>query len=281
MNYNELWRQLAQVYETGEAKAIARMVYEERCGLNFSDILLGKDTHLSEHMQEDLKKIAQRLLRNEPVQYVLGEAEFCGRRFYVEPGVLIPRPETEELCALAEKQRREGGSGCTILDIGTGSGCIAVTLAADMPDTQVTAWDVSEKALAVAQKNAKRHGVTIHFQQVDILAMAHKVSPQAAFDIIVSNPPYILNKERENMEKNVLEYEPDIALFVPDENPLCFYRAIASLGTTALKAGGSLCFEINPLCVKALSEMLSTMSYRDINVYKDQYGRQRLLSAKR
>ena len=179
MTYNELWRQLAQIYNEGEAKAIARMTYEERFGLTLSDIYLGKETQLSAADQTELQFIAKRLLQGEPIQYVLGQTYFCGRQFMVNEHVLIPRPETEELCQwilaadlheLTQAVRcRPLSSAAEILDIGTGSGCIAITLAAEMPQAEVTAWDISAEALKVAAENARRHNVSVSFEQVDVL----------------------------------------------------------------------------------------------------------------
>ena len=277
MTYNELWRKLAQIYGEGEAKAIARTTYEVRYGLTLSDIYLGKDTQLSADCQTELQKIAKRLLQGEPIQYILGQAEFCGRTFMVNEHVLIPRPETAELC-----QWIIATDPAHILDIGTGSGCIAITLAADIPDAEVTAWDISEEALKVAKENAKRTNVHVSFEKVDVLHLPSAIRHQTpAFDLIVSNPPYICNKERETMEANVLEHEPHTALFVPDDDPLLFYRAIAQYGQTALKDGGWLYFEINPLYAEPLREMLSKMSYRDIEIKEDQFGKQRMIKAKK
>ena len=282
MTYEKLWHLLTPLYGEGEAKAIARMVYEVRYGLTFTDLCIGKDTQLSADDQAELEEIAQRLERHEPIQYVLGKAEFMGEWYDVEPGVLIPRPETEELVRWISlspdpSPKREGRH---FLDIGTGSGCIAITLAAMYPEAKVTAWDISEKALEVARKNAKRLGVDVNFEQVDILANSQQ--PKAnSYDIIVSNPPYICNKEREAMEQNVLDYEPHEALFVPDDDPLLFYRAIAEYGKKALKPDGWLYFEINPLYAESLREMLSTMSYHDIECKDDQYGKQRMIRARR
>lgn len=284
MSYQQFWHNLAPVYGEGEAKAIARMVYEIRFGLTLPDLLLGKDTQLSADQQKELEEIIQRLQQYEPVQYVLGISDFCGRQFHVEPGVLIPRPETEELCRWVTEDVRgeklEVRGEKNILDIGTGSGCIAITLAAELPDVQVTAWDISEQALAIAKGNAQRLGTDVRFEQVDILERQN-TSLTSHLSIIVSNPPYILNKERANMEDNVLKHEPHIALFVPDDDPLLFYRAIAHYGQKALKKGGSLYFEINPLCADDLAEMLRRMSYRDIETRCDQYGKQRMMKAKR
>jgi release factor glutamine methyltransferase len=277
MTYNELWRQLAQIYDEGEAKAIARMTYEECFGLTLSDIYLGKDTQLSADCQTELEEIAKRLMQGEPVQYVLGRADFCGRTFMVNKHVLIPRPETEELC-----QWIIAADAAQILDIGTGSGCIAITLAAEMPEAEVTAWDISAEALSVARENAKRTHVHVSFEQVDILHLPSSVIHlTSAFDLIVSNPPYICNKERAAMEANVLEHEPHTALFVPDDDPLLFYRAIAQYASTALKPGGWLYFEINPLYAEPLRDMLNMMLYHDIEIKEDQYGKQRMIRAKK
>ena len=278
MTYRQLWQRLVPVYGEGEAQAIARLIYEVRYGLTLSDLLMGRDSSVP---QDELEQIAIRLERQEPVQYILGQTEFCGRTFVVNKHVLIPRPETAELCQWIVLGN--GLQGCKkILDIGTGSGCIAITLAAEMPKAEVTAWDISEEALKVAKENAKRTNVHVKFEQVDILHLPSSILHlTSAFDLIVSNPPYICNKERETMETNVLEHEPHTALFVPDDNPLLFYRAIAQYGQTALKEGGWLYFEINPLYAEPIREMLSKMSYHDIEIKGDQYGKQRMIRAKK
>ena len=279
MTYNELWHLLAPLCGDGEAKAIARLVFEVRFGLSMSDICLGKDTQLSANNQKELKGIADRLLEQEPIQYVLGQADFCGRTLMVNEHVLIPRPETEELCRWITSQGVRHRVG--LLDIGTGSGCIAITLAAEMPDAEVTAWDISAEALDVARENAKRTHVHVSFEQVDALNLPHSSFLTSHFSLIVSNPPYICNKERASMEANVLEHEPHTALFVPDDDPLLFYRTIAQYGQTALEPGGWLYFEINPLYAQPLCDMLRMMSYHDIELNLDQYGKQRMIRAKR
>ena len=220
MNYNELWHQLAPLYGDGEAKAIAQMVYEVRFGLSLSDIYLGKDTQLSADCQAELQEIAKRLADNEPVQYVLGVADFCGRQYHVEPGILIPRPETEHLCRLITKHVAIGSANRKVLDIGTGSGCIAITLALDIPNSQVTAWDISPIALRVAKGNAEQLGANVNVIENDMLQQTYQVAPQ--WDLIVSNPPYICDNEAEQMEANALYNEPEIALFVPEDDPLLF-----------------------------------------------------------
>ena len=278
MTYYELWHLLAPLYGDGEAKAIARLVFEVRFGLSMSDICLGKDTQLSANNQKELKGIVDRLLEQEPIQYVLGQANFCGRTFMVNEHVLIPRPETEELCQWINSQ--DASPRVRLLDIGTGSGCIAITLAAMYPKAEVTAWDISPEALEVARENAKRTHVNVSFEQIDILHLPSNLLHQT-YDLIVCNPPYICNKERACMEANVLEHEPHTALFVPDDDPLLFYRAIAQYGQTALEPEGWLYFEINPLYAQPLSDMLHMMSYHDIELKLDQYGKQRMIRAKR
>ena len=280
MTYNELWRQLTQVYDDYEAKAIARMVYEVRFGLMPSVLFIGKDTQLSTDDQKLLAEITQRLLTGEPIQYVLGEAEFGGRTFHVEPGVLIPRPETYELCQWIMEERRgkkEEGRNTSILDIGTGSGCIACTLAAELADAEVTAWDISDDALRIATENAKRTNVHVSFEKVDVLntSLLNRERPATGLDIIVSNPPYICNKERATMERNVLEHEPELALFVPDDDPLLFYRTIARFAAKTLNPGGALYFEINPLYVSEIQQMLSKEGFSHTEIRNDQFGKQR------
>ena len=319
--YNELWRRLAHIYGENEAKAIARLVYEVRYGLSFADLLMGREANVP---QQELEDIAQRLERQEPVQYVLGQADFCGRTFHVDEHVLIPRPETEELCRWIveevgserpcdSEQLQKTNGALSILDIGTGSGCIAVTLAADIPQARVTAWDISEGALHVARGNARRHGVSIAFERVDVLSLEHPASgtqppspgtehltsgtqptSPGSYHLIVSNPPYICNKERASMEANVLEHEPHEALFVPDDDPLLFYRAIARYALTALAPGGWLYFEINPLYADALCDMLRSCAapppspaphcaarFCRVEARQDAYGRQRMIRAQR
>ncbi|MBP3776449.1 MAG: peptide chain release factor N(5)-glutamine methyltransferase [Prevotella sp.] len=278
MTYQELWHRLAKVYDEGEAKAIARIVYEVRYDLSFSDLLMGRDTEVP---VAELEQIALRLEQHEPVQYVLGQTDFCGHTFLVNEHVLIPRPETEELCRWILSSLTGGQSPYEILDIGTGSGNIAITLSAGIPNAHVSAWDISSEALAVARENAQRNHVQVAFERVDILNPHLSTLTPPSYDLIVSNPPYITNKEREEMDLNVLDYEPHTALFVPDEDPLRFYRAIATFGQTALRLGGWLYFEINPLYANALCEMLRMMSWHDIETKDDQFDKPRFIRAQR
>ena len=279
MSYQQLWQQLARTYDTGEAKAIARMLYEVRYGLSLSDLLMGRDADVP---QQELQQLTERLEQHEPIQYVLGQADFCGRTFKVSPAVLIPRPETEELCQWVTTKVRDSAcndAALSILDVGTGSGCIAITLAAELPEAKVTAWDISEDALLVACENALLNGVTVDFELQDVLLAT--AAAQQTKDIIISNPPYICNKERATMEANVLEHEPHQALFVPDDDPLLFYRAIAKLGQQTLIHDGWLYFEINPLFAAQLARLLSAMSYYDIEIKEDQFGKQRMIRARK
>ena len=303
MTYEELWHRLTPLYEAGEAKAIVRWVFDVRFGLSWTDILCGKVTELSAHDQTELEKIMQRLEKGEPVQYIIGVTDFFGRQFHVAPGVLIPRPETEELCRWilasdkhgltrtvreslhqsdAEVRISPSQSDANILDIGTGSGCIAITLALELPDAKVTAWDISDDALRIAADNAKSLDANVTFEHRDILdtsLTSHLSLFTPQFDLIVSNPPYICEKEKSAMECNVLEHEPRLALFVPDDDPLLFYRAIAQYAVEALKPQGSLFFELNPLYADDLAQMLRMMSYHDISIRRDQFSKPRFLKA--
>ena len=276
MNYNELWHQLAPLYSDGEAKAIAQMVYEVRYGLSLSDIYLGKDTQLSADCQAELEEIAKRLADNEPVQYILGVADFCGRQYHVEPGILIPRPETEHLCRLITKHVAIGSTNRNVLDIGTGSGCIAITLALDIPNSQVTAWDISPIALRVAKGNAQQLGAQVNVIENDMLQQTYQVAPQ--WDLIVSNPPYICDSEAEEMDANVLDYEPEIALFVPDDNPLQFYVPIMNYAQSALHPGGQLWLETNPLYEEMIVERLLELGF-NVTAHDDQFGKTRFIQA--
>lgn len=273
-------------YDDGEARAVARYLLEMSFGLQMTDILCGATEQLPD---DKLQSKINRLLDGEPVQYVTGTAEFCGRCFNVAPGVLIPRPETEELCRLVEEDERANGErNRHILDIGTGSGCIAITLALDIPGTQVEAWDISDEALAIARKNAMEHKAVVKFENVDILKMppnhpnVETNSMRGAcvtYDKIVSNPPYIVPSEASEMEHHVLCLEPGIALFAPENNPLLFYDAIAVYAMQALRPLGKLFFEINPLFAERLGEMLAGRGFTDITFGDDRFGRRRFAIA--
>ena len=231
--YQQFWQSLTPLYDAGEAQAIVRTVLDVEYGMTLTDIICGKVNELSSDEERNLEEIITRLQNGEPVQYVLGEADFAGRTFHVEPGVLIPRPETAELCQWIEEEvsSLEADERKQILDICTGSGCIAITLGLTIPNSEVTGWDISEDALSIAQGNVemlKAGNVRIEYQDALMLPKAAEAesSFSKGWNIIVSNPPYICEKEKADMEKNVLEHEPSIALFVPDEDPLKFCSQI-------------------------------------------------------
>ena len=278
MTYRELWQALIPAYGEREAKSIARMVFEQRFGLSLTDICMGKDKQLSEKTHSETEKIAERLLQNEPVQYVLGCETFCGRTFKVRPGVLIPRPETAGLIELMASLRDPKRSSADILDIGTGSGCIAVTAALDIPEADVTAWDIADEALATAAENAKDLGAQVRIVRQDALCPPED---NGLWDFVVSNPPYICDKERAEMSRNVLDHEPATALFVPDDDPLKFYRAIARYSRLALRPGGWLLFEINPLYADDMMTMLTDEHFDRISISDDMFGRKRFAMAQR
>ena len=269
-------KELKQHYGTAEGYALYRLVMEECFGLTHTDILLGKDNQISEENQARLLEITGRLLKNEPVQYVLGYADFCGHRFAVRPGVLIPRPETELLVqkALQLGHGMEGVTEPEALDIGTGSGCIAVSMA--LAGCRVTAMDISEEALGIAMQNATALNAEVVFVHENILQPSRTAQQ---WHVIVSNPPYICLHEAEAMERNVLDYEPHNALFVPDTDPLIFYRAIASYAMSHLSAGGWLCLEINQAYPDEMEKLLSSFGFKDVTIQKDQYGKDRIAYA--
>ena len=371
MTYNQLWKRLTAIYNEREAQAIVRTVLDALFGMSLTDICLGKVTQLSADDTTRLEKIMQRLEKSEPVQYVLGAEWFAGRLFDVAPGVLIPRPETEDLvkwaCDEAKEKEKEDNSKDergkeekevskkgeapqkeeqllssplkeeeeglrkgkdasqkeeqplssplkeekeglrkgkdasqkeeqhlssllksnkevsekgeevphpSILDIGTGSGCIAITVALALPQARVTAWDISTDALAIAAGNAHRLGASVRFEHQDALSAP---DDEARWDVIVSNPPYICDKERADMSDNVLSYEPELALFVPDSDPLLFYRAIARYASKALKPGGRLLFETNTAYAHEVAQAMANEGFTAIEVRNDCFGKPRMV----
>ena len=371
MTYNQLWKRLTAIYNEREAQAIVRTVLDALFGMSLTDICLGKVTQLSADDTTRLEKIMQRLEKSEPVQYVLGAGWFAGRLFDVAPGVLIPRPETEDLvkwaCDEAKEKEKEDNSKeergkeekevskkgeapqkeeqllssplkeeeeglrkekdasqkekqllssplkeeeerlrkgkdasqkeeqhlssllksnkevsekgeevphPSILDIGTGSGCIAITVALALPQARVTAWDISTDALAIAAGNAHRLGASVRFEHQDAL---NAPDDEERWDVIVSNPPYICDKERADMSDNVLSYEPELALFVPDSDPLLFYRAIARYASKALKPGGRLLFETNTAYAHEVAQAMANEGFTAIEVRNDCFGKPRMV----
>lgn len=297
MTYNQLWKRLTAIYNEREAQAIVRTVLDALFGMSLTDICLGKVTQLSADDTTRLEKIMQRLEKSEPVQYVLGAEWFAGRLFDVAPGVLIPRPETEDLvkwtCDEAKEKEKEDNSKeergkeekevskkgeeaphPSILDIGTGSGCIAITVALALPQARVTAWDISTDALDIAAGNAHRLGASVRFEHQDAL---NAPDDEERWDVIVSNPPYICDRERADMSDNVLSYEPEHALFVPDSAPLLFYRAIARYASKALKPGGRLLFETNTAYAHEVAQTMADEGFTAIEVRNDCFGKPRMV----
>ena len=263
---------LSPLYDSREATAIAREVVCRVCGYTFSQLVINYD---SECIIENLQTIIDQLSASRPVQYVTGIAEFYDLEFKVCEGVLIPRPETAELVAQIVADTHPGAK---ILDVGTGSGAIAVALAKSIEGAKVTAVDISDVALEIAAENAERNGVNIAFYKADALG---DMSSLGEFDIIVSNPPYIPQSDVVRMARNVVDYEPHTALFVADDDALCFYRSIAQNGVKMLRMGGALYFEIYEQFGEQIRQMLEQMGYNDIVVAKDVFGKERMVWSRR
>lgn len=276
--YQQLTQSLATHYDQGEARAIARLYIEESLGLCYTDILTDKPLFLTAEQSARWEHDLQRLAQGVPVQYVLGYAHFMGHRFRVDTSVLIPRPETEGLVQWACE--RAGTAPIRMLDAGTGSGCIAVSLAQALSSSRVWAWDISEAALALAQTNAQQLGANITFAQRDIIAQAQRPDDAAqSLDLLVSNPPYIREKEMAEMERHVLDHEPHLALFVPDYDPLLFYRALAQLGQHLLVSGGSLLVECHRDCVNHVADLFALLGYTQVETRLDCFEAPRFVAA--
>ncbi|HEX8426178.1 peptide chain release factor N(5)-glutamine methyltransferase [Hymenobacter sp.] len=267
---------LEAVYPASEADSIAGLVLEHLLGVTPLQRRMQAQEPVPEEVEEQLPALQARLLQHEPLQYVLGEAWFMDMTLEVTPATLIPRPETEELVQLIIQECSEVDS---VLDVGTGSGCIPLALCRALQPTQVTAVDISAEALAVARRNAVRYGCEIDFQQLDILKETpHRILPHT-LDVLVSNPPYVLENERASMRPNVLNFEPATALFVPDNDPLLFYRRIAELGIMLLKAGGSLYFEINEQYANQTVSLLTGLGYTAVAARPDIFDKERMVRA--
>ena len=276
--FNYLISEITSVYEENEAKSIVYLLLEHYLNLSKTDILL--DNFVNQPF--DFQDIIIRLKAQEPVQYIIGETEFYGRKFKVTPDTLIPRPETEELVQLviSSWQLAVGSvaqSPISVLDLGTGSGCIAISLACELPNAQVYAYDISEKVLKIAKENANRNNVNVIFEQLDILNFPPSSFPP--FSIIVSNPPYVMNAEKSEMEQNVLDYEPHLALFVEDSNPLIFYKSIAEFAFKNLIINGLCIVEINQAFGLETAELFWNQGFRYVEVVKDMFGKDRMVKA--
>lgn len=274
--YSYIKENLQSCYSPDEASALAKWILADAFHFSVTELYTGKDINFRQKDKDRLEDILTRLKRYEPLQYVLGECAFCGLMFRVTSDVLIPRPETAELVDWIVADH--AGKDVSVLDVGTGSGCIAVALGHRLERASVTAWDVSGAALQVARGNASRNGVDVNFQQVDVLQAE---VPELHVDVLVSNPPYVTGKERAEMERNVLDWEPETALFVPDDDPLLFYRAIAEHGLRLLKKGGCIYFEINRAFGRETESLLERLGYCQVELRKDSYGNDRMVKAER
>lgn len=264
---------LAGVADPQEVQAMNRVICEDVFNYDPVDVALRQESELPDFAPQRVAEIIARLQRHEPLQYILGTARFHGHRFKVTPAVLIPRPETEQLVDLIIEENQ--GSDLRVLDMGTGSGCIAISLARALKFARVDALDVSRDALAVARDNAASLKVKVRFFESDILAP----QPAATYDIIVSNPPYITWSERELMERNVKDYEPAQALFVPDNDPLLFYKAIASYAKRSLEKGGRLYLEINQRFGAEVKRLLEDCGFDEVRIIVDSFGKDRFAVA--
>lgn len=269
---------LTGIYDRTEAEAIARALLTDREQIPLSHLIAFCDDECTVPAAELEQAIGQ-LAAGRPLQFVLGHCEFCGLEFEVGEGVLIPRPETEELVAAVLGRANDGDS---VLDLCTGSGCIAIALTKRLKNSRITAVDISEKALEYARHNARKNGVGIDFMQADILSdftLCGSAAP--AFDVIVSNPPYVPQSDIDSMHVNVKDFEPHEALFVPDGNPLLFYERIADIGTDMLRDGGLLAFEIYELYADRIARMLEAKGYRNIETIKDANLKPRIVCSQR
>jgi len=274
---NEIRNALREHYPDSEALALAKMLLVEAFGFSTLELYGGKDKEISGKRLDVLNEMIARLKKNEPIQYVIGAEVFCGWTFEVNENVLIPRPETQELVRWIEADWKSDAP-CRILDVGTGSGCIAISLSKLLEGAEVEAWDISEGALRVARRNADRNEAQVFFRRVDVLKAC---TEDCRYDVIVSNPPYITESEKQDMEANVLDWEPHTALFVPDADPLLFYRRIAELGVSMLNEGGALYFEINRAYGEETVRMLEGLGYKQIELRKDNWGNDRMIKANR
>ena len=293
MTYDDIWRRLAGVYDQREARAVARMLVEEKFSLSFADIICGGVEALPDADKQWIEAAVKRLEQGEPIQYVLGWAWFGGLKFNVRSGVLIPRPETEWLVDnICAHPAPSNDRPLRVLDIGTGSGCIALSIKQRLPETYVEAWDISTEALSIAADNARSLGLDVVWRQQDALNITPNVlstvpnynsavPDSPLWDVIVSNPPYICERERTDMARNVLEHEPSTALFVPDTDPLLFYRAITHYAVGSLNEGGRLLFECNTLYAGDTARMMADEGMTATQVYDDCFGKPRFAVGKR
>lgn len=270
--YSFFKSQLKQLCNTSELHDFVFLIGRKLTGLSDVEIMT-KDCSLSDYQTEMFEQYLKELLKNRPIQYVLGETEFCGLKLKVDERVLIPRPETAELVNFVIETAK---ASCRILDIGTGSGCIAIALSKLISNAEIVAYDISESALELATENARLNGANILFREIDILNPPNLLDK---FDVIVSNPPYIMFSEQKEMCSNVIDYEPHTALFVPDNNPLIFYRAIIYFAKNHLNSKGCLYFEINRTFSQQISELLDKAGFLQVECRKDMFDNDRMIKA--
>jgi len=276
----EIHRQLTGLYPEVEIESLARILFRHYLKMTPAQVQLLQGSELSINIEQQIHSAIDELKKFRPIQYILGETEFYGLPFELTPDVLIPRPETEELVDWVVHEYGRNAQ-LTFLDAGTGSGCIAVALAANFPNASVWAVDVSEAALAVAQRNALKNGVKVNFLLKDVLQDEWTGFVQASLDVVVSNPPYVTPSEKAQMLPNVLDYEPHDALFAPENHPLVFYERMAAFGSKCLKEGGKIFFEINEAFPEEVAEILRQNNYSDIIQRKDINGKWRMVSCNR
>ena len=267
---------LQPLYPESEAQAIAALVVEHLLDLDSLQRMMDAQQLVPPEAEEALLPLQTRLLAHEPVQYVLGTAYFADMDLAVTPATLIPRPETEEVLRVIT-QEQHGRRGLRVLDVGTGSGCLALALARALPEAAVLAVDISAEALAVARRNAARYAPAVTFEQVDILQSLPASLAAGTLDVLVSNPPYVRESERAQMRENVLAWEPATALFVPDEDPLLFYRRLAEIGGELLRPGGCLYLEINEALGPETAALLEQHGFADVRVLPDMFGKPRVV----
>lgn len=274
--YNKVWMSVAPLYDHPEPVAVAERICADLYGFDRFGMTLMPSAEVEGFDEEAFEQVCKRLAEGCPVQYVVGHTEFCDLRFAVREGVLIPRPETEQLVRLVAE--KHSNSGVRLMDIGTGSGAIAVSLAKLIEGARVTAVDVSEDALAVASENAAANDAKVEFVRTDIFA--YEPTPES-LDVVVSNPPYIPESERSQMARNVVGYEPSLALFVPDHSPIMFYERIADVARVALVAGGALYFEVHERYASEVAECLVCRGFVEVEVIEDFFSKPRIVSARK
>ena len=274
--YRQMKRQLCSSLSEREAEAVVFWLLEDVAGLTRNDVLMGRADTLSASHKSRLQQMADRISKGEPVQYVLGYADFDNLRIGVAPGVLIPRPETEDMVSMCQTF-----SPSRILDLCTGSGCIALALKNRFPNAVVEGWDISDKALEIARQNALDLGLDVCFRKTNVLDIpfSSERGEEGEVSLLISNPPYICSNEIAEMERNVLEHEPAEALFIPGDDPFLFYRAIAAWGKSLLCDGGHVMVEINRNYAHEVAELFSNSGYDDVHVWKDRYGNNRVVQA--